>query len=122
MQKLPKYPTFFSVEPLAELAFGKNSDKLPLLDQLLLQLRLTTLMRSVDVANVVWGVFEHDSETYIQTTDKAGTPKTFLVGGKPKKISSNTFGFIEMRTGYFCSDTKNHRRIAWDRKSSLNEC
>ena len=39
------------------------TDKQVLCDTLILQLRLTTLMRSVDVANIVWGLFVQD-ETF----------------------------------------------------------
>ena len=50
-----------------------------LLDRLLLQLRLTTLMRWVDVFNIVWGLFEHRNRFYIHTTNKTGTLATFSV-------------------------------------------
>ena len=41
-------------------------------------------MRSVDVANVVWGMFENGAETYIQTTDKSGAPRAFTVWGETR--------------------------------------
>ncbi len=44
-------------------------------------MRLTTLMRSVDVSNIVWGLFEHRNRFFIHTTNKTGTLATFSVEG-----------------------------------------
>ena len=51
------------------------------MDQLLLQLRLTTMMRSGDAANIAWPLFEQDSKDYIKTTDKNGALQTYSVTG-----------------------------------------
>ena len=79
--KAAKYPIFFDLHPIVEYAFASPEihDPGPLLDRLLLQLRLTTLMRSVDVSNIVWGLFEHRNRFYIHTTNKNGTLATFSV-------------------------------------------
>jgi hypothetical protein len=69
--KRPKYPILYDVQPILRLAFAEAST-LCLLDRALLQVRLTTLMRSVDAANIVWGLFQQDSETYIKCTTKTG--------------------------------------------------
>ena len=82
----PKYDVFYSIEPLIKKAFPQAS--LPpscnqeFTDVLILQLRLTTLMRSVDVANVVWGLFVQDDQFFICTTDKNGAALTFSVQGQ----------------------------------------
>ena len=52
-----------------------------LTDRCLVALRLSTLMRSVDVQNVVSGLFFFESEFFIRTVDKNGAPRTFSVGG-----------------------------------------
>ena len=44
----PKYPVFYDIGPLVATAFDEASPRAPImLDRLALQLRLTTLMRSV---------------------------------------------------------------------------
>ena len=55
--------------------YGELTDKnyfqiSTLLDKLLSQLRLTTLMRSVDVSNLIWGLFEAEGHFSIRGTDK----------------------------------------------------
>jgi integrase len=83
--KRPKYPMFYDLSPLVTRAFATTSHPKPindLLDLLLLRLRLVTLMRSVDVANLTWGIFSHEGTHFIQTVDKGGNPRCFSVGGK----------------------------------------
>ena len=75
----PKYPQFYDVQPILDLAFHKPD--VPLLVRCLLQLRLTTLMRSVDASRVVWGLFDDDGRYYIQTTEKQGNALTFSIAG-----------------------------------------
>ena len=53
-----------------------------LMDRLLLQLRLTTMMRSGDASNIVWALFVQDHKHYIKTTDKNGVIQTFSVTGQ----------------------------------------
>ena len=53
-----------------------------MLDRALLQIRLTTIMRSVDAENVVWALFYQDGETYIKCTSKTGDLTTFNLRGQ----------------------------------------
>jgi hypothetical protein len=78
-----KYPDFPDISPLVTAAFAQPSSLL-LLDRLILQLRLTTLMRSVDLANVVWGVFAHEGRLYLRTTAKPGSPQSFSITNQTK--------------------------------------
>ena len=54
---LQLYPIFYSIQPLLGKAFQQQPEEKTttqaLLDELILHLRLATLMRSVDVANIV---------------------------------------------------------------------
>ena len=65
---------------MVNLAFQKPD--LPLLTRCLLQLRLTTMMRSVDAAKLVSGLFEVDGKFYVKVTEKNGQPLTFNVTGQ----------------------------------------
>ena len=82
--KQPKYPVFYNIQPLVKLAFTgpapqQIGDKL---DRLLLQVRITTLMRSGDAANIVWAVFTNEGNHYIKTTNKSGQVTTFNITGQ----------------------------------------
>ena len=81
-----KYPVFYNIEPLVCRAFEHiNLHQVTteaLLDRLLLQVRLTTLMRSIDAANICWGLFTMESKDYLKTTDKTGQPLTFSITGQ----------------------------------------
>ena len=79
--KRPKYPILYDVQPILRLAFAEAHMLCPL-DRTLLQVRLTTLMRSVDAANIVWALFFQDSETYIKCTTKTGELTTFNLRGQ----------------------------------------
>ena len=83
----PMLSTSFVVSAMK--AFPKESktptDKQVLCDTLILQLRLTTLMRSVDVANIVWGLFVQEETHFIRTRDKNGAALTFNVQGQTLK-------------------------------------
>ena len=70
----------FPMHPIVDYAFAvpEVQDLGTLFYRMLLQLRLTTLMRSVDVSNIVWGLFEHRNRFYIHTTNKIGTLATFF--------------------------------------------
>jgi integrase len=52
-----------------------------LLDRCLVALRLCTLMRSVDLQNVVSCVFTFQGEFFVRTVDKNGAPRPFSVTG-----------------------------------------
>ena len=86
--KKPKYPVFYDLKPLLDRAFQEEQPNLHimpmnnLLDKLLLQLRLTTMMRSGDASNIVWALFEQDKKYYIKTTDKNGVIQVFNVTGQ----------------------------------------
>jgi hypothetical protein len=77
--KQPKYPLFYSIHPLVEWAFqpGEPFD----MSRFIVQLRLTTLMRSCDVANITWALFVSDGKYFIRTVDKKGAPLLFSVAG-----------------------------------------
>ena len=86
--KRPKYPVLYSVQPLLDLAFGlkpRAKGDLPLVDKLLLQLRLTTLMRSGDAANLVWAIFDHEGEFYVKCTAKSGQVQVFRVSSSTRE-------------------------------------
>ena len=86
--KKPKYPVLYRLQPLLDLAFGdkpSTEGDLCLLDKLLLQLRLTTLMRSGDAANLVWAIFEHEGEYFVKCTSKSGQVQVFRVSGSTLK-------------------------------------
>ena len=85
--KSARYPMFYSLQPLLDMAFGgisATSDTTNMgkhLDTLLLQLRLTTMMRSADMANIAWAMFTQDDLHFIKTTDKTGAALTFSITG-----------------------------------------
>ena len=97
-----KYPVFYNIERLVAAAFPKGQPEgMPQhLDRLILQLRLTTLMRSVDAANVVWAFFEQDGQHYVKTT-------------RP-----NMGNFLHT----FSSGTSQTQRSAWEPKGSPKGC
>ena len=79
-KKRAKYPVFYKVEPLVEKAFDKvdlaNLAMGDLVDRLILQLRLTTLARSGDLARTVWGLFRQDGQFFLRFTDKNAALQT----------------------------------------------
>ena len=81
--KRGKYPVFYGIESILGQAFhGPSLGSLAmdvLLDRLLLQLRLTTLMRSVGLSNIVWVLFQQDNQFFIQTSDKNGVALVLIV-------------------------------------------
>jgi hypothetical protein len=72
---------FFNAQPLVDFAFAPtNLQELSmskLLDRLILQLRLTTLARSGDLARITWALFVQDGAHFIRLTDKNGALLTF---------------------------------------------
>jgi hypothetical protein len=80
-RRQPKYPLFFSVRSIMHWAFGPLLCGADLLDQLITQLRLVTLMRSGDVANVMWGILQFQDTYLIRTMDKSGKERIFNIGG-----------------------------------------
>ncbi len=67
--KRAKYPVFYKVGPLVQRAFHEadlaNLAMGDLVDRLILQLRLTTLARSGDLASTVWALFQQDGQFFI---------------------------------------------------------
>ena len=51
--KQPRYPLFFTVKTMVQWAFAGVLVGPSLLDQVITQLRLLTMMRSSDVANII---------------------------------------------------------------------
>jgi hypothetical protein len=72
-----KHDVFYSIQPLLDRAFQyTNLQTLPitpLLDKLLLQIRLTTLLRSVDTAHIAWALFTQENQHFLRATDKKAT-------------------------------------------------
>ena len=72
--KRARYPIFYKVGPLVEKAFEDvDLQSLPigrLVDRLILQLRLTTLARSGDLAATVWGLFTQGGRFFVHFIDK----------------------------------------------------
>ena len=78
--KQAKHLIFPDITSLVSQVFSTNpSNAESLLDSLLLQLRLSTLMRSVDMSQVMWGLLRHDNSFYIKTTDKNAKVQLFNV-------------------------------------------
>ena len=74
----PKHQVFFHLDPLIKHVFHPHITMLPL-HQLILQLKLTTLMRSIDLSRTVWALFHMDGRFFIKSTDKGGQPTTHTV-------------------------------------------
>ena len=118
-----KYPIFFDIQPLINFAFSSVS-KIMLVDRVILQLRLTTLMRSSDIANVTWGLYTFDKAMYIKTVNKMGHTTTFNVTGKTlKSIMQYMCQHINYPAPYLIRDSKEpHRCLTAERiaKRTLN--
>ena len=78
-KKKARYPIFYKIDALIKTAFGTPAAAD--LDTLILRLRLSTMMRSVDMGHIVWGIFEQDNTFFLKTTDKMGRPTTFSITG-----------------------------------------
>ena len=92
-------PHIFRCPAIGGLGLGPptTTEKSEILDRLLIQIRLTTMMRSVDVSQVVWGVFEYQNRYFIHTTNKQGALATFSVEG----VTLQTLlEYIEMHLEY----------------------
>ena len=77
-----KYQIYFGIAPIVTWAFQPPSVvRAVLLDCLLLQLRLLTMMRSVDCANLVWGLYVADGCYYVRTVTKTGENQLFNLDG-----------------------------------------
>ena len=78
-----------------------------MVDKLLMQIRLGTLMRSGDAANIVWAIFEQEGEKFIKTTDKKGQLIMFNIKGKTlDMIIRYMHRHLELDSG----DQKGYRR------------
>ena len=80
-----KHDVFYSIQPLLDRAFQPTNLQTltitQLLDKLLLQIRLTTLLRSVDTAHIAWALFTQENHHFIRATDKKGHLLTLSVSG-----------------------------------------
>ena len=86
----PKYPLFYSIEPLVKWAFQKTETFD--LSRFIVQLRLTTLMRSCDLANITWALFfDDDQGFFLRTVDKKGNPQLMGISGS---VLSNTIAYM----------------------------
>ena len=66
-------------------------------------------MRSFDLAQVVWGLFEQDENFYIKTTTKMGQIATFSVTGKTLATMLHYMsGFIDKPALFLLRHTKTH--------------
>ena len=74
-----KYPVIFPINTLLDLAFKPSQPPLPLSDTLILQIRLTTLIRSGDTASLVWALFQFQNQFFVRCTSKNGSVETFNV-------------------------------------------
>lgn len=100
-----KYPVFFPLQPLITWAFSTDVDPLgaaDLLDRVLIQLRLTTLMRAGDLAKVPSALFHQGGAwrpgdpIYIHTTTKSGARRTYsTMGTTTEHLISYAYGNIE---------------------------
>ena len=93
--KGPKYPVFYDISPLINFSFPDPSPNFNFfniaqtLDILIMQLRLTTLMRAADLSTIPWAIFHmnpkgnwtQEKPLFIHSTTKNGTRKTFSIFG-----------------------------------------
>ena len=77
--KKAKYFIMPDITNLLHKAFKSHVPDQVLTDTLLIQLRLQTMMRSVDAAQIMWGALQHDHHTYIKVTDKSAKSKIFNI-------------------------------------------
>ncbi len=97
--KSARYPIFFDISPIINWAYppanlpSPNIFLLPtssLLDKLLIQLRLCTLMRASDISSVPWALFHMNNQgnwdpnqpLFLHTNSKSGTRKTYSIMGQ----------------------------------------
>ena len=115
-----KHPIFYSIQPLLDMAFPKEKLPLPqwsitdLLDTLLLQLRLTTMMRSIDASNIAWALFSQDEQHYIKATDKKGEAITFSITGLTLDTLLEYMHRHINHPALFCSGTPQIPVNVWD--------
>ena len=86
-----KYPVFFPVTSLVQWVLPSLPTAVPttslLLDRQIIQVRLTTMMRSCDVATIPWDLFflrtewHPDEPIFITCTTKNGQRRTFSILG-----------------------------------------
>ena len=79
--KQPRYPLFFTIKTMVHWAVDGVLVGPSLLDQVITQLRLLTMMRSSDVANLMSGIRSFQDIFLVRTTDKGGLERYFNVGG-----------------------------------------
>ena len=70
----PSWEYLYTVDPTAAAVQD-------LMDATVVALRLTTLMRSADLANLIWGMWRHEDKYYVKTVDNPGELRTVSVDG-----------------------------------------
>ena len=81
----PRYPIFYDISPLVAFAFEQPNLTGGLrcttqeLVQLIIQLRLVTMMRSRDLANLVWCLYHYEDKHYLKSTNKSGAATTHSI-------------------------------------------
>jgi predicted RNA-binding Zn-ribbon protein involved in translation (DUF1610 family) len=76
--KQAKYPLFYPMEGLLRFAFRQDAFNFK---RLLLLLRITTLMRSCDLARIAWGLWESQGRYFLITVDKNASQRFLCVQG-----------------------------------------
>ena len=77
--KKPKYLLMPDITTLVQQVFQSNPPNGQLTQILVLQIRLQTMMRSVDCAHIMWGAFTYNGHTFIKCTDKNASIKIFNI-------------------------------------------
>ena len=76
LSKQAKHDVFYSLEPLIDQSFQETDNPIQLTKNLIMQLKLTTMMRSIDMANICWALFHMEGKFFLRSTDKQGKPTT----------------------------------------------
>ena len=87
----PKYEVFYNVKPIVEhvqnnATRAEQLSKVDLTHITVTAVRLSTLMRSVDLSNTTSGLFEYDNRYYLRYVDKNGKKKTQVIAGATLKL------------------------------------
>ena len=87
----PRYEVFYSVRPLVEQVVNLAKDpadlQLPVLTEtLIMSLRLSTLLRSVDVSRIASALYVFEDKYFVRTVDKNGKKRTQNVCGATLKL------------------------------------
>ena len=93
-----RYPVFFSIDPLVQwLEDFTWESKEVLLKKALVSLRLATLLRSSDVANMPWAIWRHENKFYVKSLNKGGVLQTIAICGFPLHYLAH---YMALHVGY----------------------